>query len=235
MSTHLVDPADVVFLLDCDNTLLDNDRVQEDLRRFLTKEFSAACCERYWTIYEELRRSLGYADYLGALQRFRLDDPHDPRVLGVSTFLLDYHFADRLYPGALEALAHLSGFGPTVIVSDGEVVYQPHKLQRSGLWDAVDGRVLIYIHKERTLDDIAKRCPAKHYVMVDDKLNILGAMKAVWRERLTTVFARQGHYAFDPGILSASPPADVTIESIGELAEFDLGQTAPYLRARSSR
>jgi len=217
-----VEPHGVVFLLDCDNTLLDNDRVQEDLREHLTKEFGAASCKRYWAIFEELRAELGYADYLGALQRYRLDDLHDPKVLLMSAYLVDYPFADRLYPRALETIAHLARLGPTVILSDGDVVFQPRKIQRSGLWDAVEGRVLIYIHKEQMLDDVAERYPAERFVMVDDKLHVLAAMKATWRERLTTVFVRQGHYAFDPAILSTSPPADVTAEHIGELAEFDL-------------
>ncbi|HXF77746.1 MAG TPA: HAD family hydrolase [Usitatibacter sp.] len=215
-------PTKALFLLDCDNTLLDNDRVQEDLRQHLTREFGAATCTRYWEIFEDLRRELGYADYLGALQRYRLEDMHDPRLLLMSAWLVDYPFADRLYPGALAALAHLARIGPTVILSDGDVVFQPRKIERSGLWNAVEGRVLVYIHKEEMLDDVVQRYPAKRYVMVDDKLYILAAMKAIWKERLTTVFVRQGHYAFDPRIVSANPPADITIERIGELAEFDL-------------
>jgi len=222
MKNPHVQPTKTLFLLDCDNTLLDNDRVQEDLRQHLTREFGAATCTRYWEIFEDLRRELGYADYLGALQRYRLEDMHDPRLLLMSAWLVDYPFADRLYPGALAALAHLARIGPTVILSDGDVVFQPRKIERSGLWNAVEGRVLVYIHKEEMLDDVVQRYPAKRYVMVDDKLYILAAMKAIWKERLTTVFVRQGHYAFDPRIVSGNPPADITIERIGELAEFDL-------------
>jgi len=214
--------GNAVFLLDCDNTLLDNDRVQQDLRDHLTREFGKASCDRYWEIFEALRKELGYADYLGALQRYRLEDLHDPRLLLMSAYLVDYPFADRLYPGALEALRHLGSLGTTVILSDGDVVFQPRKIERSGLWKAVGGRVLVYIHKEEMLDDVVQRYPAKRYVMVDDKLHILAAMKASWGERLTTVFARQGHYAFDPAIVSKAPPADITVERIGELAQFDL-------------
>ncbi|HST02427.1 MAG TPA: HAD family hydrolase [Usitatibacter sp.] len=214
--------GNVVFLLDCDNTLLDNDRVQHDLRDHLTREFGKASCDRYWEIFEALRKELGYADYLGALQRYRLEDLHDPRLLLMSAYLVDYPFADRLYPGALEVLRHLGRLGTTVILSDGDVVFQPRKIERSGLWKAVEGRVLVYIHKEEMLDDVVQRYPAKRYVMVDDKLHILAAMKAAWGERLTTVFARQGHYAFDPAIVSKAPPADITVERIGELAHFDL-------------
>jgi FMN phosphatase YigB (HAD superfamily) len=211
---------EVVFLLDCDNTLLDNDSVVKDLRAHLAANFGPRHCERYWEIFEGLRAELGYADYLGALQRYRLDDLSDPKLLLVSTYLVDYPFAERLYPRALDVIAHLGRRGRTVILSDGDVVFQPRKVQRSGLWAAVEGRVLIYIHKEQMLDDVQKRYPARHYVMVDDKLHVLAAMKATWRERLTTVFPRQGHYAFDPQIIASSPPADVTVERIGELLEW---------------
>ena len=210
-----------VFLLDCDNTLLDNDRVQHDLREHLTREFGTAHCALYWKHFEDLRQELGYADYLGALQRYRLDDLHDPRVLLMSAYLVEYPFADRVYPGAFEAIAQLSRIGPTVILSDGDVVFQPRKVQRSGLWDAVEGRVLIYVHKEQMLDDVVQRYPARRYVMVDDKPYVLAAMKAIWNDRLTTVFVRQGHYALDPAIVAASPAADITIERIGELAHFE--------------
>lgn len=215
-------PEDVVFLLDCDNTLLDNDRVQDDLRSHLEREFGAASSDRYWAIFEELRTELGYADYLGALQRYRLGNMNDPRLLLMASFLVDYPFADRLYAGALDAIAHLRRWGLTVILSDGDVVFQPRKVQRSGLWDAVEGRVLIYIHKERMLDDVGRRYPARHYVMVDDKLRVLAAMKDIWRNRLTTVFPRQGHYAFDSKNIAAYPPAALTLEHIGDLINYDL-------------
>jgi FMN phosphatase YigB (HAD superfamily) len=211
----------VVFLLDCDNTLLDNDRVQEDLSEHLAREFGAANRDRFWSIFESLRTELGYADYLGALQRYRLDAMNDPNLLRMSSFLVDYPFASRLYPGALAAIAHLRRLGTPVILTDGDVVFQPRKIQRSGLWDAVDGRVLIYIHKERALGDVEHRYPARHYVMVDDKLRILAVMKALWASRVTTVFARQGHYALDPANVAAWPPADRTVERIGDLIHID--------------
>jgi FMN phosphatase YigB (HAD superfamily) len=214
-------PDDIVFLLDCDNTLLDNDRVVADLRGHLAREFGPASCARYWEIFEALRKELGYADYLGALQRYRLDLESDPKLLLMSTFLVDYPFAQRLYPRALEVVARLGEWGRTVVLSDGDAVFQPRKIQRSGLWDAVAGRVLIYIHKEKMLGDVERRYPARHYVMVDDKLHVLAAMKETWRERLTTVFPRQGHYAFDPAIVSTSPPADLTVERIGDLLQID--------------
>src|SRR5574337_707737 len=188
-------PSPVVFLLDVDNTLLDNDRVAADLRRYLTHEVGEDRQERYWTIFESLRRELGYADYLGALQRYRIEQPRDPHLLAVSSFLVNYHFANRLYPESLDVVEHLSAWGPTVILSDGDVVFQPRKIERSGLAEAVDGRVLVYIHKERELDDVAQRFPADHYVLIDDKIRILTAVKQVWGTRLTTVFPRQGHYA----------------------------------------
>ncbi len=213
---------DVVFLLDCDNTLLDNDRVVSDLSAHLASEFGSGNRDRYWEIFEQLRSELGYTDYLGALQRYRLGAMNDPRLLRMSSFLVDYPFADRLYPGALEVIAHLRRWGPTVMLSDGDVVFQPRKVQRSGLWDAVEGRVLIYIHKERMLDDVRQRYPARHYVMVDDKLRILAAMKEILRDRLTTVFPRQGHYALDPHILATCPAADLAIERIADLLDSDL-------------
>ena len=221
--------ADIVFLLDCDNTLLDNDRVQQDLWQHLEAEFGAPNRNRYWQIFEDLRTELGYADYLGALQRYRTGAMNDPRLLQMSAFLVDYPFAERLYPGALEALAHLRAWGPTVILSDGDVVFQPRKIQRSGLWRAVEGRVLIYIHKEDMLDDVAQRYPGAHYVMVDDKLRILDAMKKHFGKRLTTVFPRQGHYAVDPHIVAEYPAADLTLERIGDLINCDL----PTLRRAS--
>ena len=213
---------DVVFLLDCDNTLLDNDRVVSDLSAHLETEFGPESRDRYWKIFEELRSELGYTDYLGALQRYRLGDMNDPRLLRMSSFLVDYPFAERLYPRALDVVEHLRRWGSTVILSDGDVVFQPRKVQRSGLWDAVEGRVLIYIHKERMLDQVEKRYPARHYVMVDDKLRVLAAMKEILRERLTTVFPRQGHYARDPRHVSPYPPADLAIERIGDLLDCDL-------------
>jgi len=211
----------VVFLLDVDNTLLDNDRIQGDLRNHLEREFGAESRDRYWATFEALRAELGYADYLGALQRYRLADLNDPRLLLMSSFLVDYPFAERLYPGAIDVVKHLGEWGPTVILSDGDVVFQPRKVQRSGLWEAVDGRVLIYIHKEQMLDAVVRRYPAAHYVMVDDKLRILAAMKDALGNRLTTVFPRQGHYAIDPRNLAAYPPADISVERIGELLNHD--------------
>ena len=212
---------DVVFLLDVDTTLLDNDRVIDDLRTHLASEFGPENRDRYWEIFEALRVELGYADYLGALQLYRLGAMNDPRLLQMSAFLVDYPFADRLYPGALDAIAHLRAWGLTVILSDGDVVFQPRKVQRSGLWEAVEGRVLIYIHKEQMLDDLEQRYPARHYVMVDDKLRILAAMKKILQDRLTTIFPRQGHYALDPNNLAAYPPADLAIGSIGDLIDCD--------------
>jgi FMN phosphatase YigB (HAD superfamily) len=213
---------EVVFLLDVDNTLLDNDRIVADLDNHLRREFGLESRDRYWTIFEALRVRLGYADYLGALQRYRLGALNDPRLLLMSSFLVDYPFADRLYAGALDVIEHLRAWGLTVILSDGDVVFQPRKTQRSGLWDAVEGRVLIYLHKEQMLDSVESRYPARHYVMVDDKLRILAAMKKIWSDRLMTVFPRQGHYALDPKNIAAYPAADLSIERIGDLVNYDL-------------
>jgi FMN phosphatase YigB (HAD superfamily) len=218
----MTSPNEVVFLFDVDSTLLDNDRVQDDLRNHLEREFGAESRDRYWAIFEELRAELGYADYLGALQRYRLKDMSDPRLLMMSSFLVDYPFSNRLYPGSLDALEYVRSWGETVILSDGDVVFQPRKVQRSGLWEAVESRVLIYIHKEQMLDDVEQRYPAGHYVMIDDKLRILTAMKRIWGDRLTTVWPRQGHYALDSKAIATYPPADLTIERIGDLINYDL-------------
>jgi FMN phosphatase YigB (HAD superfamily) len=212
----------VVFLLDVDNTLLDNDGVIEDLMRHLEREVGRERQKRYWAFFEQLRTELGYADYLGALQRYRIEYPRDPHLLTVSHYLLNYPFANRLYPNALEVVKHCKQWGTVVVLSDGDVVFQPHKVERSGLSDAVEGNVLIYIHKERELDDVKQRYPAEHYVLVDDKLRILTAVKKTWGSLITTVFPRQGHYAHDPQVLATYPPADVTIDRIGDLLNYDL-------------
>ena len=214
-------PAPVVFLVDVDNTLLDNDHIQDDLKRHLEREFGALCRDRYWAILEALFVELGYRDYLGALQRYRTEHPHDVHLVAMSPYLVDYPFANRLYPGALDVLEKLRAWGPTVILSDGDVVFQPRKVQRSGIWEAVEGHVLIYIHKEEELDDVARRYPAQHYVLVDDKPRILAAVKAAWGERVTTIFPRQGQYARDA---KAYRPADLTVERIGDLLTHDLSE-----------
>lgn len=231
----MTSPENVVSLLDCDNTLLDNDLVQADLSAHLAREFGGECRDRYWAILEELRIDVGYVDYLGALQRYRLGVEGDPRVLQMSSFLVDYPFASRLYPGALDAIRHLRTWGVTVIFSDGDVVFQPRKIQRSGLWASVEGRVLLYIHKERMLDAVAARYPAQHYVMVDDKLRILAAMKEIWGNRLTTIFPRQGHYALDPNNITAYPAADLMVERIGDLVTYDLSALPGVPRAGRPR
>ena len=214
-------PAPIVFLVDVDNTLLDNDRIQDDLKRHLEREFGALCRDRYWAILEALFVELGYRDYLGALQRYRTEHPHDVHLMAMSSYLVDYPFANRLYPGSLDVLEKLRASGPTVILSDGDVVFQPRKVQRSGIWEAVEGHVLIYIHKEEELDDVARRYPAQHYVLVDDKPRILAAVKEAWGERVTTIFPRQGQYARDA---KAYRPADLTVERIGDLLTHDLSE-----------
>ena len=214
----MANTEDLTFLIDVDNTLLDNDAVIADMRRYMTDRFGLACERRYWEIFEQLRAELGYADYLGALQRYRIEMPREPYIVGVGLYLLRYPFQDRLFPGALDLLATLGRRGTVVILSDGDVVFQPRKVERSGLWDAVEGRALIYIHKEDMLEDVEARYPARRYVMIDDKLRILTAMKRVWGERLTTVFVRQGHYAHDPALTGRYPAADVTVERIADVA-----------------
>ena len=215
-------PKPLVFLVDVDNTLLDNDAIQQDLKEHLERAFGCAARERYWRILEDLFAELGYRDYIGALQRYRAEHPRDVELLSMSSFLIDYPFAKQLFPGAIEVLKRLRCLGPTVILSDGDVVFQPRKIERAGLSAAVDGQVLIYIHKEEALDDVERRYPAEHYIVVDDKLRILTAIKKFWRERATTVFPRQGCYARDPEVISAFPRADVTIERIEDLLSHDI-------------
>src|SRR5437899_6642631 len=198
----------VVFLVDVDNTLIDNDHIAADLKRHLEQEVGRESQERYMAIFEELLTELGYADCVGALQRYRVEHPRDPHVLTVSSFMVNYPFANRLYPNSLDVLERFRAWGPTVILSDGDAVFQPRKIERSGLQELVDGNVLIYIHKERELDDVERRYPAEHYVLVDDKLRILTAVKQVWGVRVTTIAPRQRHYAHDPTALAPSPPAD---------------------------
>jgi FMN phosphatase YigB (HAD superfamily) len=212
----------VVFLFDVDNTLLDNDSVAADLQRHLASKIGAAGVQEYWRIFEQLRTELGYADYLGGLQRYRAKHPHAQRLLCMSDFLISYPFAERLFPDALKVIEHVQQWGLAVILSDGDVVFQPLKISRSGLANAVAGRVVIYVHKEQELDDVERRYPAEHYVLVDDKLRILAAVKKFWGSRVTTIFVRQGHYAADPKILASYPPADISIGGIGELLQYHL-------------
>ena len=213
-----------VFLFDVDNTLLDNDRVADDLKRYLTHKVGEACQERYWEIFEQLRTELGYADYLGALQRYRVERPHDPKLLAVSRFMINYPFANRLFPESLDAVEYTRRLGRAVILSDGDVVFQPNKVDRSGLHEVFEGHVLIYIHKELELDDVEAKYPAAHYVMVDDKVRILAAIKQHCGQRVTTAFPRQGHYALDAALVARYPKPDITLERIGELQKYSLAE-----------
>ena len=224
----------LVFLVDVDNTLLDNDAIQRDLKDHLECAFGVAARERYWRILEDLFAQLGYRDYIGALQRYRAEHPLDVELLAMSSFLMDYPFANRLFPGAPDVLKRLTGFGRTVILSDGYVVFQPRKIEQAGISDLVGGHVLIYIHKEEALEDVERRYPAEHYVLIDDKLRILAAVKKFWGERVTTVFPRQGIYAHDPHIAAEFPPADVTIGRIGDLLDRDLSSLRLASRSNSS-
>ena len=214
--------SNIVFLFDVDNTLLDNDRVTADLKRYLQANVGPESSLRYWQLFEAIRSELGYADYLGALQRYRLENLHEPNLLAVSYFLMGYPFANRLFPGSVDAVEHVAQWGRPVILSDGDVVFQPHKVYRSGLFEVFEGNVLIYVHKEQELADVEKRYPAAHYVVVDDKLRILNAIKQIWKSRVTTVFVRQGHYAQDPKVLAQYAAADINIDRIGDLQRYDL-------------
>ncbi len=216
--------ARTVFLFDVDNTLVDNDRLEVDLQHHLKKKVGAASAQRYWQIFEQLRSELGYADYLGALQRYRLEQPRDPQLLEVSYFMVNYPFANRLFPESLDAVEYARRLGQAVILSDGDVVFQPRKVDRSGLYDTFEGHVLIYVHKELELEDVEAKYPAAHYVMIDDKVRLLAAIKQHWNSRVTTVFPRQGHYALDAALVAQFPKPDITIERVGELQKYSLEQ-----------
>ena len=216
-----------VFLVDVDDTLLDNGHIQADLKRHLEREFGAASRDRYWAILEQLFNDLGYRDYLGALQRFRVEHPKDIHLLSMSSYLVDYPFANRLYPGSLDVLERFRGWARTVIFSDGDVVFQPRKVERSGIFETVEGHVLIYIHKEDELDDVEQRYPAGHYVLVDDKPRILAAVKKIWGDRVTTVLPRQGQFAHAADAASYRPAADLTVERISDLLAYDFTDFIP--------
>ncbi|HSR78394.1 MAG TPA: HAD family hydrolase [Xanthobacteraceae bacterium] len=218
---------DVVFLFDVDNTLLDNDQVQAELKTHLAEAYGPAARDRYVAILAQLVNELGYTDYLGALERLRIEMMHRPEVLRMSSWLVDYPFADRLFPHALEVVRHVAQWGLTVILSDGDAVFQPRKVERSGLWKAFEDRVLIYVHKEQELEYVERLYPARHYVLIDDKLRILATVKKAWGDRVTTVFPKQGHYAFDPSILAEYPRADLEIDKIGDLLGYDRSKLVP--------
>jgi FMN phosphatase YigB (HAD superfamily) len=216
-------PKQIVFLVDVDNTLLENDRIQDDLKRHIEREFGPECRDRFWAIQEQLFQELGYRDYLSALQRFRVEYPYERHLVTAANYLVDYPFANCLYPGALDVLERFRTWGQTVILTDGDVVFQPRKVERSGIFETVKGHVLIYVHKEEALADVERRYPADHYVMVDDKLRILAALKKAWSDRVTTVFPRQGKFANDPKVLAAFPDAaDVSVERIRDLLDYSL-------------
>lgn len=212
--------ASLVFLFDVDNTLIDNDRFSADLAAQLEERFGEEGRARYQAIDKALRADVGYADYLGALQRLRGQaSSHD--FMEMSFFLLDYPFDERRFPGVLETIDHLRQIGTPVIMSDGDTVFQPRKVRRAGLWDAFRGEVLIYVHKEEMLDDMQSKYPADHYVMVDDKPRILVSMKKLLGDRVTTVFVRQGHYAAGAGKELEETPPDITVDAVAELAGID--------------
>jgi FMN phosphatase YigB (HAD superfamily) len=218
----MTEMTDTVFLFDVDNTLLDNDRIQADLGAHLANTFGPEVRDRFWEIFEILRAELGYADYLGTLERYRLEAMHHPKVLRIANWLTDYPFHERLYPNAIAVVKAAQSIGATVILSDGDAVFQPRKVERSGLWPVFGDNVLIYVHKELELADVENHFPARHYVLIDDKPRILDAIKRSWGDRVTTVFPRQGHYATDQVQLAKFPPADITVERIGDLLEYDL-------------
>jgi FMN phosphatase YigB (HAD superfamily) len=217
----------VIFLFDVDNTLLDNDRMKRDLGDYVNRTFGPGAENELWTLYEEERVKHGYADFLGTLERFRLAHLQDTRVLKLANWVMDYPYIERLYPDALGVVRHVRQWGLPVILTDGDGVFQPHKLERAGLLGAFGGHVLNYVHKEQELDSVKRAYPAKHYVLIDDKLSLLNLVKKAWGDRVTTVFPRQGHYANDAKILARSQPADIEIERIADLMDYDFSTLQP--------
>ncbi|MBS0192781.1 MAG: HAD family hydrolase [Proteobacteria bacterium] len=223
----------LVVLLDVDNTLFDNDRFKDDLAARLLRDLGNDGSALYWQCYEDVRMQLGYVDYLATLQRLRGPLEETPALLHMASFVLDYPFADHLYPDALDAIAHLSSFATTAILSDGDIVFQPRKIQHAGLWDAVQGRVAITVHKERALDAVRARFPANHYAMVDDKPQLLAAMKRSMGDALTTVFVKQGHYAAQAAGAALEPPPDIVVEAIADLRKLGVEELLATNRAPS--
>jgi len=209
----------VFFLVDVDNTLFDNDRFAVELSAHLEKSFNVAERERYWSLHKKRWAEFGISDYLGTMQQFRQGLQNDPSLLQMSSFLLDFPFGDLLYPHALEVVKHMRSLGPASALSDGDMVFQPRKLQHSGIFDAFHGNALIYEHKQHELDLLQQRFPAQRYVMIDDKPNILADMKKVLGDRLTTVFVRQGRYAADASPELRSAP-DMKIDAIADLLRY---------------
>jgi FMN phosphatase YigB (HAD superfamily) len=236
----------LVVLLDVDNTLLDNDRFAVDLSAYLLKQFGADGRDRYWRLFAQRRDDLGYADYLGAVQAFRGGYDDDRDRLGLSAFVLDYPFAERLYPRALEVLAHLRACAPTVIFTEGDLVFQPRKLRSAGIWDAAGGQAIVCLHKTFALTLLHRRYPAAHYFMIDDKPALLAAMKRLLGTALTTVLVHQGQYAREssagfqerrvPPLPSTRPRPDLEIERIADLLGRDptrWGPSAPTTRGQN--
>lgn len=209
----------LVVLCDVDNTLLNDNRIVSDLCDFLLDKLGEQGAKQYWTHFEALSQSLGYADYLGALQRARDEHPHEMHFIAITNFLLTYPFSERLFPRALDVIDHVACWALPVIVSDGDVVLQPIKLHRAGLARKVQDRVLVYIHKEKELDDIMQRYPATHYVFVEDNLSILSSVKREWGQRVTTIHIRPHGHPPDEGRTALQP--DITLNDIGDMLRIN--------------
>ncbi len=212
-----------VFLLDVDNTLLDNDQVRTQLEAAVTDAVGPARATRLWEIYEAVREELDFVNFPETLERFSRECDEVACLGRLSSILYGFPFAECLYPGALQAIHHVKSLGLPVILSDGDQLFQRYKIRAAGLETAVDGRVLVYVHKEQSTDDIRKRYPATHYVMVDDKPRIHTAMKAVLGDQVTTVMVCQGKYAADPA-QHDYPDPDVTLDSIQDLVQLTAAQ-----------
>ncbi len=216
----------LVFLIDVDNTLIDNDAVKKDLDEHITVELGPALAARFWEIYEQARKERETVDIPLALSRLRtqtsLADMDEQTYLHVHSIFDNYPFFERLYPGTLETLHYLRTLGLTVIVSDGDRFFQAEKIFASNLAEAVEGRVLIYIHKQQHLDEIVRQYPADHYVMIDDKPEILADTKELWGKRVTTAFVQQGKYAAEQKPPNFAP--DISVLHIADLRNYSATQ-----------
>ena len=224
----------LVFLIDLDNTILDNDGVKQDIEAKMLEILGERLAERFWHYYEAVRKDLDYIDFFETMMRLRDENPTDAAVVDEATgTLMDWDFCPRLYPRAIETVLHLKSLGLPLVLSDGDPVFQPMKIHQCGVTQAVDGRVLIFVHKERFLPAVQARFRAERYVLIDDKPGILMRSKAALGDRLTTVHVLQGKYATDPKLAVDYTP-DIVVPNFSDLLTYDADAFMLKKRAATS-